>query len=221
MLATMVEQLVNKISSQACRRARLLGVGLALSGIIVSSVASAATVEVQTVSAPGDNEFMAYDDNSGEMLFTLYDSTPVTVTFSPPSTSGNVDFYFAKVDNKLPLDSISFRWEQTGLTVGTEPNVESAYSQNAPNGILDQVTTSKGAGFFEALLTYNPTLLENEAGFYMDLDFGTFDAANDITLTVQANPSPVPLPAAAWLFASAAGLTGLLGGSRRRQRAGV
>jgi hypothetical protein len=236
MSATMVEQSVNKTSPRGRKRAhlsrllgaRLLGVGLAVSAMLASSVASAATV-ADIVGSPvlNGNGLETFDSNSEDLLYTLYNTNPVVVTFQALEPATNPVSFFMNVATERPglneTHSISFLWQQSGSANALTATGIDYEDTASSGGIVDNIATTSAPGSVQTLVTYTAADPLFYGAFSIEADVGGLDLTQPFTLTVQADPStsPVPLPAAAWLFASAVGLTGLLGGSRRKQRAGV
>jgi hypothetical protein len=179
----------------------------------LSSAASAATVSLAPATqsvAPGD-----------PVVLTLgFDFT------GDPTLGGGVDVFY----DPTVLDFVSFVF---GTRAGLDPGYNRAPDDKAgPGGVALGELDGLGFGNFAGLTgpgtvgqlnflaigpgTAEVTLAENDSfagGFYSASTFGpqavTFVGAE---VEVQA----VPLPAAAWLLASALGLTGLASARRRR-----
>ena len=68
----------------------------------------------------------------------------------------------------------------------------------------------------QAIITFAIVDLQPGSGFFLQHFDPDSDESIYLSSTLSIGPSPIPVPAAIWLFGS--GLLGLLGLSRRRQK---
>ena len=149
---------------------------------------------------------------------------------SPDSVSATLDFMFVDLDLDDVNDPNGFfesmslaYWDETGD--GTNlTSIGTVYHTTADLVAEGSVTSSGKNDPIEWSLDLGPgglnllSLLNNaDDGFWIQLGFGsecTRDGSNTPAyLTAELNVSPVPVPAAIWLFGAA--LLGFIGMSRR------
>lgn len=172
-----------------------------------------------------------YAGYSGSSVFGIYDSTspdsrlPLFYGFAAPGAESTLGI--------VQLANGTFRLSVTSAGVTESAifgsSVFGFYLRTPENNVFHSDTALNADGF-DHLRAFAATGLDNRTGYtygegsyllaWEDLLNGGDRDYNDLVIGVHAftpamNTSPVPLPAAAWLFGS--GLLGLAGLARRRR----
>ena len=191
--------------------------GAALALALAGGAANAATIGTFDVSMSGTISGPVSGTFDGSGTGTLDDSGTLTLNYSSHSTTSYTDM---TTDN---TDVFSGTWDGVNTLSGTSGTTTSNSCQNnggAING-CNYLTTGQTNSYdsvsdpivfdlnMGGTTTFEASRTDSSTGAVSDMNF---------TLnTTSANVSPVPLPAAAWLFGSS--LVGLGGVCRRRRHA--
>lgn len=139
------------------------------------------------------------------------DPNNIQALISIPSDSGSTGAYLSKVNSKIVAEG-----EPNGDVASLDPINGKAFYDTAVLGweasLLPGVPTKSGAGEYGFFWATNP--FADGKNQFFEIGKFTLNLDGKLAFASVAQPAPIPVPGAVWLFGSA--LAGFLGVTRRR-----